>query len=176
MSSNSKTLLGFILVSLALFTAWALLGGQYRNIGAMRAAIVERDQLIAEREGVMKNVDTLYGQYQAHQRDISRFESVMPQNGNIAEIVSALDVISRQAGMQLIGIAVQGGNRNAQETTGSLTIPVQLLGSYESLSTFLGSIEQNLRLLDIISISIAPDPISVGLLHFEIQIVAYFVN
>jgi Tfp pilus assembly protein PilO len=101
----------------------------------------------------------------------------VPDSSSIAEIVSALDTISRQTGLQLVGIAVQGGSRGGDnEVSSNLTIPVQLVGGYESLAAFLNSVEQNLRLLDVISVSISPDTNNPALLHFDLQLFAYFVK
>lgn len=175
MNSNSKTLMGVVLVSAALFAGWALLGGQYRKINVLKAAITERDGIIAEREGVMKSVDSLYATYQQRQQDVDRFGKVVPDKSDVASLISSIDAISANAGLQLVGISVQGGGVD-KDASGTLLIPVQLLGNYESFNAFLEGIEKNLRLLNVTSIGISPDPVNPQLLNFDVQLSAYVVK
>lgn len=176
-NSNSKAFIGVSIVAVALFAGWALLGGQYRMVGVLKAAIAERDSIITERDEIMKNVDALYTQYDGRRQDIERFSFVVPDGGGVAEIISALDAIATRTGMQMTGVSVQGSSIGGEkQTSGALTIPVQLLGSYISFAAFLEGVEQNLRLLDVVSISISSDPTNPQLLRFDLQMTAYLVQ
>ena len=174
MSVSMKNLLGVLLIAMGLFLFWTFLVPEFRDIMAQREAIQERQDLLAERQELMTKINETYTQYQGRAGDIQKFSAVVPAKKSTAELISELEAIAGQSGMQLANISIQQGQSAGDYQV--LSINAELLGSYGSLLTFLGAAEQNIRLLDIDSINASAGEGGVTLPRFSLRAIVYFLK
>jgi len=137
-----------------------------------------RQALIEERNTELQNVAELGKQYQARQADIDKITAFMPEQKRIDQIISSVQQISSQAGLNLAGITTAAA-ADLGETAGykKLFVSFDVEGQYPSFVNFLKLLEQNLRLYDIFSIIGSPTTDVAGgrqgLINFSVQLNAY---
>lgn len=178
MSPTAKNYLGTLCIALGLFIVMAMAWPQYNHIGQLRAAIGEREIILAERQSLIEKVKTLESEFKKRENDVQRFGSVIPAKKSSAEIVTAIENIATTSGMQLSGLIMANKDANETDPYESLTIEINLNGSYPSLVNFLAALEQNLRLMDVTSIEagMAAVPSGQQALSFRVKVNAYFLK
>lgn len=176
MSPNAKNLAGVLLVALALFSVGGFVLPAYQGIASRRAAIEQRQDTVRERQGLISKVAKTYADYQQRVSDARKFTAIVPAKKSTAELVSELQAIAAQTGVQLAGLSLQ--EQPAASSKGgyrTLTLNTDLIGSYPSLISFLGAMERSIRLLDVASIDAATGEGGL-LLRFTIRATAYFLQ
>ncbi len=173
----NKDIIASIIFAVGCFLFFAIIVPQYETIADIRAVIVERQDLLVQRTIWRENVKNILAQYQSRQVDIDKLGLLLPEIKQIDQIISSLDPLSQQSGLQLKGLSVSvlnNANENQYKTT---LINPSLSGSYPSLVNFLSAAEKNLRLYDISEINIGHDSNSSGnSLNFDIKISAYNIK
>lgn len=169
-----KNLLGTLLIAAGLFLFWMFLVPEFRNVMARNEAIQQRRDLLAERQKLMAKIKEAYVQYQERAGDIRKFSAVVPVKKSTAELISELEAIAGQSGMQLTNISIQQGQSAGDYQV--LSINAELAGAYGSLLAFLGAAEQNVRLLDVDSINASAGEGGAALPRFSIRAIVYFLK
>ena len=176
--SPNKNYVGAGLIALALIGVWGWILPEYNKISELNIALNERQELYDSRSAIVKKIQDLNKEYQKRAADITRISSVLPSKKSLAEIVSAIDTLSIQNGLQLISAIIVDKSSGSQAGAYySLQIEIAMNGSYPGLLSFLRSAEKNLRIIDIISIDmtagLTDNP---GLLNFSMKGKAYYLK
>lgn len=176
--NTNKDYIGAGLVALALIGAWGWALPEYNKISELNDALNERQELYDSRSVIIKRIQDLNKEYQQRATDITRISSVLPNKKSLAEIVSAIDRLSTQSGLQLISATIAGKPSDSQVGTyNSLPIEITMGGSYPGLVNFLKSAEKNLRIIDITSMDAAAGSTdNPELLNFSIKGNAYYLK
>ena len=108
--------------------------------------------------------------------DVQKFSSIVPAKKSTAELVSELEAIAAQTGMQLSDVSMQEQSATADKGGGYrvLALNIGLTGNYASLISFLNAVEQNIRLMDVASIDAAMGGAG-SLMRFTIRATVYFL-
>src|SRR3990167_9774508 len=172
----NKNYTGAGLIALALIGAWGWVLPEYNKISELNVAVNERQELYDSRSVIVKRIQDLNKEYQQRAADITRISSVLPSKKSLAEMVSAIDKLSIQSGLQLSSATIAGKPSAGQESYNFLPIEVAMGGSYPGLVSFLQSAEKNLRIIDVTSIDAAAGAADIpGLLNFSIKGNAYYL-
>ncbi|MBI2068728.1 MAG: type 4a pilus biogenesis protein PilO [Candidatus Yanofskybacteria bacterium] len=174
----NKNYIGAGLVALALVGAWGWVLPEYNKMSELNVALEERQGLYDSRSAIIKRIQDLNKEYQQKAADITRISSVLPSKKGLAEMVSAVDKLSAQSGLQLISAVIAGKPSDSRVGAyNSLPIEIALSGSYAGLVSFLQSAEKNLRIMDITSLDAAAGAADKpGLLNFSIKGNAYYLK
>lgn len=174
----NKNYTGAGLIALALIGAWGWVLPEYNQISELNVALTERRELYDSRSAIVKRIQDLNKEYQQRAVDITRISSVLPSKKSLAEMVSAIERLSIQSGLQLISANIAGKPLDSQVGAyNSLPIEIAMGGSYPGLVSFLQSAEKNLRIIDITSIgATAGSADNPGLLNFSIKGNAYYLK
>lgn len=177
MSPTNKNYLGVTLVGLAVIIFWVACMPLWDNISLLNNSIAEKAKVFSERESVLKNIEGIHKQYQNRSADVGKISSVIPNKKSPAELVSSLEAIAKQSGLQLIEVTMGGAKKEGQELQ-TTSIELGLTGSYESFTAFLDLVEKNIRLLDVFEVSISQAAIPGGqiVLNFRVKINAYYLT
>ncbi|MBI3274279.1 MAG: type 4a pilus biogenesis protein PilO [Candidatus Colwellbacteria bacterium] len=177
MTPPSKNYLGIGLAGLAIITFWVLLMPLWDNLSLLKSSVAEKEKVFAEREDILKEIDKVNKQYQSRSVDVTKISSVIPNKKSPAELVSSIEIIAQQSGLQLVEITM-GGTKKEDKELQTASIELGLTGSYGSFTTFLGLLEKNIRLLDVFEISISQAAIPGGqvVLNFRAKINAYYLT
>ena len=174
--SPTKNYIGAGLIALALFGAWGWIFPGYNKMSELNAGITERQDLYESRSAIIKRIQDLNKEYQQKSADITKISAILPNKKSLAEVLSAIDKLSSQSGLQLVNVAVTGQPSNDPNSMYNvMPIELALSGNYLALENFLQSTEKNLRLIDIATIDAAGTD-RADLLNFSIRGNAYYLK
>lgn len=175
---TGKRIFGAFVVAIALFFAWPAVIGEWQYVSALRAAVAERTDLLAKRTDLLAKIKTAYAEYQSKvsSTDGAKFSALVPVRKDQAELVSALQDMATQAGIQLTEVRVTESQTAASKQYKTLSLTLTLSGTYASLRQFLGSVEQYVRVLNVDSIQTTVDTRNPGQLTFAIRADTYFLK
>ncbi len=170
----TKQYIGAGLIALGLFLVWMLAVPAYNKISAYQSAIHDRQATLDERSKIFQHIQDLNGQLRANVGDTRRFAAVIPTKKELAELISAIDRIALNAGIQVSEINVSE-NRQGKETYNSMSLSLKIVGQYANLLSFFDGIEKNIRLLDVLTTEISRD---VGSPTLSVKVIAnaYFLK
>lgn len=175
---DGKKIFGAFAVAIALFFFWPAVVGTWQQVSALRAAVAERRDLLTRRQEILATVSAAYQEYSAKlgAQDGQKFAALVPVRKDQAEIISAMQDIATSTGITLneVRVGEESAKQSAQFKT--LSLNLDLGGSYQSLRMFLTDLEQYVRLLNVDSIEVSEDARAAGRLKFAIKANAYFLK
>lgn len=176
--SPNKNYFGAGLIALALIGAWGWVLPEYNKISELNAALEERQELYDSRSAIIKKIKDMNKEYQQRAADVAKISSVLPSKKSLAEMVSTIDKLSAQSGLQLISATIAGKPSDSQAGAYNfLPIEISMGGGYPGLVRFLQSAEKNLRIIDVTSIDAAAGSAdNPGLLNFSMKGNAYYLK
>ncbi len=174
---NPKNIFGAFTLAIALFFFWPAVYGSWQETSAMRAALSERQQLLDARTDILTNAGEEYAKYQAAiSGDTGRnFVQLVPVKKNTAELVSAIQDIAQNSGVQLAQVQISEAKGKDTDPYKTLSLSIEMTGSYPSLRSFLSDLELYVRILNVSSIQVSADQSS-GQLRYSIKADSYFLK
>jgi Tfp pilus assembly protein PilO len=177
--SDGRKIFGAFTIAIALFFFWPAVIGSWNEVSALRTAAADRETLLARRTDILAKVDTGYAEYQRKltEQDGKKFAALVPVHKDSAELVSALQEIANGAGISIGQIRVAEGKATGTDQLNTLSLTIELGGSYTALRAFLSDLERYVRLLNVNMITVAGDGQSGNnKLRFTIRADAYFLK
>jgi len=171
-----RTYIGALLVAIAGIIFWVLLVPTYDNIMAQREAITERADILKNRGNIITNINALTQEYVNKSVDITRFAAIVPAQKSVPEIISSIQTLATQNGLQLTTITLSGGANKNTNSYQEQSIDLGLAGSYPAFKSFLMALEKNIRLIDIISLDASPTSDNSPIISFRIKGNAYYLK
>lgn len=157
-TKRALSLLGTIflfLASIVFFTAFV--SPEYNDINKLRGEFSVSQELYNEQTKIIDKVKALIEQYKgtAIIQDIAR---TLPQDEGTASIVHQLNGIAANSGVVLQSLNLQTmplrtvspNVPQGIKSIGTVQITLRIAGPYENFKTFLGRVETNIRLMDIV--------------------------
>lgn len=142
----------------------------YPDIGIMEEKIKNQELVVSNSKDILKRVEELVAFTEGNKIIVDKFDSVLPVNDDKANLLSSLDSLARLNNLSTHKIsfndntsAQQAGVEGTEINTGDFdtrTIKLSLRGSYASFKNFLDAIEKNVRVMDIVSVDLTPNPTS----------------
>lgn len=177
MTPANKNYLGIGLIGLALIVFWIFGMPAWDRISLLNDAIAEREDILSSRTDILRKIDDLNKQYQERSSDVAKISSVVPNAKSSAELVSTIEAITQQTGLQLVEITM-GGSGDQQQELQTVFVELGLIGNYPSLTAFLDFAEKNLRLIDVFELSASQTsvPGAQVVLNFRVKANAYYLN
>ena len=174
----SKNYIGAGLIAIAVVLFWALALPLYDGVSDLDTAIKEREDLLQSRNAIITNIKNLNKEYQKRIPEIAKLSAIVPSKKSVAEVLSAIDNVSFKNGVQLFSSAIIGQKTSdtAANPYNLLSLEMNLSGNYPGLTSFLRSLERNLRLMDIASIDTAAGSGNTSTLNFVIKGNAYYLK
>ena len=138
----------------------------YAEVSSLKADITQYDQALQQSREFQQLKQALLSRFNTFpSASLARLERLLPDHVDNVRLVLDLDQLAAQFGLAVqnviinrdeggsTGEAVLGGGDNAYD---SLTLQFSTVGSYEAFVSFIESLEQSLRIVDITSLSIDP--------------------
>ena len=177
MNIANKNYLGIGLIGLAVIVFWIFVMPVWDRMSLLNGAIAEREEILSSRKEILVRIDELNRQYQERSSDVNRISSVVPNAKSVAELVSTIEAITQQTGVQLVDLTMGGSGKEQQELQ-TILFEIGLIGNYPSLTALLDLAEKNLRMIDVqqINVSQASIPGAQTALSFRIKANAYYLN
>lgn len=173
----SKTLIASIIFAAGAFMFFVLVLPEFNAISNAKAALETRQLLLEERTAELKKVAEFEEQYMARQADIDKLTVMLPEKKRIDEVVSSIQQITSQSGLNLISMTTAGLTEAGIAGYKKIIVNFDLVGQYPAFVGFLKLLEQNLRLYDVFEIigSLATDTAGAAqnLVNFTVKLNAY---
>jgi len=161
-----------------------------QGILALRKQIEVAKQNFSERQAFIGKVDSLIDVYQKNEENIDKLDQILPAKEDIPNLIVQVEALVFEQGLILDQLNV---NSSAEDTgatvaeevrTGqaaanapkykTLNIDLGFTGDYSAMKNFLKATEENMRLIDIDSISITPEAEVVGIFKYQLTLKTYY--
>lgn len=164
------------MIKLSLSIIGLLLGGAaffmytqpgYDNARALEAEIDQYDQALEKATELQQIKQSLLSRYNAfNPADLDRLQKLLPDHVDNVRLVLDLDNLAARHGMALQNVVISnpaseggasgviGAIGTAQQKYDSLTLKFATLGSYGNFKVFLQDLENSLRIVDLVSLSL----------------------
>lgn len=169
---SSQNLLGSVLIAVALFMFFAFVLPVYDQIKATQIGINERQVSLIELQDALQKVQQLDSQLEGRVEEVEKLGGVIADEKRADEILSSVDAIANQNGVQILKFSMAQTGR--QEGFTVANVDLVLRGAYPSFRSFIEGLENNLRLFDVQSISISA-PAAGGFLNINIKFNLYYL-
>jgi len=152
-----------------------------------------QQELLAQKTDFIRTVEKLMEKYKNNQEILQKLDSILPNNKDIPNLLVQIEALANDSGIvfndMAISAAEEKASSKAQEVrtgevsqgnlpTGysAVSISLKLSASYESFKSFLRAVENNLRLVDVDSISFSNQAKEEGnnVFDFEMVLKTYY--
>jgi Tfp pilus assembly protein PilO len=174
--SSTRAYIGASLIAIAGILVWALVVPMYDTITAQNDALQERTSILEKRNGILANINALTKQYASHSMDIQRFASIVPAQKSVPELISAIQALASQNGLQMTTISLSGNENQDKNPYHAQSIDLGLTGTYPAFKSFLLALEKNIRLIDIVALDASPTSETSTAIGFRIKGNAYYLK
>ena len=142
----------------------------YDSLQSARAQSDEYDQALTKAAELQQLKQTLLSQYNAfNPADLDRLQKMLPDSVDNIRLILDLDNMAEAYGMALQNVVISAPSTptGAVSTTGgtkydSLILQFTTHGTYSQFKQFLGDLQQSLRIVDLVNLSIQPDATQSG--------------
>lgn len=176
--NNAKRIFGAFVAAVALFFVWPGIVGSWQSVQAWRTARAEREQLLTDRTKILAQVAS---EYQTYTTTIAgtagqTFDSLVPVRKDTAELLSAVQDIAQNSGVQVIEFRTSENRAKEGDAYRTLSLNMELTGAYVSMRSFLEGLEQYVRILTVDTIEVNSDARAPGTLRFAIRADTYYIK
>jgi Tfp pilus assembly protein PilO len=172
----NRAYVGASLIAIAGILFWVFLMPLYDNVMAQRDALADRATILENRNTILTNISALTKQYADRSSEIQRFASIVPAQKSVAELVSSVQALASQNGLQLTSLNLSADTNQGKNVYHSQSIDMGLSGNYLAFKSFLIALEHNLRIIDITSIDASPNNDNSSIIGFRIRGNAYYIK
>ena len=179
--------IGFILAGSVFF---AYTKPSYANVGLIKAQIARYDEALQKAAQLDALKNTLITKRNSFsQADLDRLKLMLPDHADNISLILELDSLASHYGMALENADVTadsstagGGEESAGDVIGNtpsystITLHFSTFGTYEHFRSFMRDLETSLRLVDLVSLTIAPDSAIKGSYTYDVTIKTYWLK
>ena len=165
-----KTIFSGIALALAFGIFFMYTQPTYDNIEVQKREVERYDEALGRAEELQQLKQTLLSRYNAfNPADLARLQRLLPDHVDNVRLVLDLDNLAAQHAMALQSVVISapggeaGGNSvlgaigSARQKFDSLTLRFSTRATYSLFVQFLESLESSLRVVDLVSLALAPD-------------------
>jgi Tfp pilus assembly protein PilO len=184
MKPSAKRLVG-ILTSLlllmgALMVYSSLVVPKYKEIQILRGERAAKTNLLRDESGSVEAVKRLLDRYESISSLRDNINLTLPNEEEVAAVVNQIQGISSSNGMLLNSLSIKPlsvmankGETDGVKPVGSMRVLVEMMGGYDSLETFLGALETNIRIMDVYSLQVTEGGTN-GPYKYQMEIDTYY--
>jgi len=149
---------------------------QYDAVKIIKEATKSRQTLLNEWIAGLNNVRELDRQAQTRQADIDKIKAFIPERKQIDEVVSSIQKITEQSGLQLSSITTSEVLLTGEAGYRKIFVSVDMLGAYPAFVNFLKLLEQSLRIYDVFETIAVASTTTSGKIIFTIKMNTYYLK
>jgi|SRR3989344_6850662 len=166
-----------------IFVFSALLRPAYREINQLRGDLASRSELLENQLRIVGEIGNLLDQYQSLAGTKEAISLALPNQEDYPTLMNQINALARTSGLNLSGVGINllPYRQTATALEGSnvpvvsvIQLNLTLRGSYQALKSFLGTLETNIRVMDLVSLSIAPSQLGGQDYSFSVVVNAYY--
>ncbi len=147
---------GFFVAALMIYAL--LVTPAYQNLNKMRGELLSRENVFKNQSEIIQKVKELLAQYQGSLKIQDSISLSLPGDPSASAIVSQVQAIANESGLLVQAISLQTQALKPSKISkdvkalGLVEVNARLIGPYEGLKRFLGSIATNVRVMDVVDL------------------------
>lgn len=141
----------FLVFSLVVYSNFIL--PEYGSIQQLRGALAAKKNLLSRQKIIFPKVQNLLAQFKGLSQLQETVSLALPLGEDSVSIFQQIQAIVRISGLTIEDLGINLMPLNDQKL-GELQATVKLSGNYSGIKAFLKAVEENVRLMDIISFQI----------------------
>ncbi len=159
-----------MLLTAAAVVYFTFIQSEYQTTMQLKGERDERVQFVAEQKENIKKINQLVNSYNDKVLAQHLVSVAMPVGPDVASIIAQINTLALSSNLQVQSFSVANSPvaaasasstkakeaENVRRPVGTLTFQVRVSGSYNDVKTFLGNIENNVRVMDVKNIALAP--------------------
>ena len=154
--------ISLVLVLAAIIIYFDLIQGAYSDIGNLRSTISSKSSLVTNQKQVISQLQTLVSTYQGETSFQNSISSILPLSPEAASALGILSGLAQASNLNLNSVSINNlGESSAAQGSlmnpiGTLGLTLNINGSYENITVFLGRLQTDQRLFDVSRLSLSP--------------------
>lgn len=189
----TRTLFSLIFVAAAGALFFLYTKPAYDQVRSIQEQITQYDQALVKAGELQRLKESLLSRFNAFNPvDVDRLHKLLPDHVDNVRLVLDLDTLASQHGFALQNVvinapvaAVQGRDQRQvvlgpnREVYDSLTLRFATGGTYPNFVQFMKALEESLRIVDVVALTIDPDSTPTGgepLYRFDITLRTYWLK
>lgn len=188
---------GFVIPLLVLVVAAAgyfYLLPKYKELKERKQVLSHKQDEVATQEAQLGGVKDLIADLKRKEAELAPLDEALPTAPAIPELLANLEALTQTSGLLAANLQItipptltraEGGSDQAQprrlegvlgstENLAVLQIDLIVKGQYLNLKTFLSNLEQNMRLLDVLSLTFTPAETETRTQEYALRIQTYY--
>ncbi len=179
---NRQILTTIVFIAIIIFFVWQYFLPTFDTVSALRAEAKTWQAKLDDTQNLSRKLAELKKKYVSLASEVDRVNQAITEQQDLPGLLVQLENLASQNGLILNNIAFGDSNDQKNKKPASLaagvktlSIDLSLNGSQNSLKAFLGSIESNLRIMDVSAISFnEPDASVTSGQDFSLSLSAYY--
>ncbi len=148
-----------------------------------RGETASKEAVFANQTNAVLEVQNIIAQIQSAEDFSQKVAFAVPRGTNVTEALYQIHSINQITQTDLLKFSVEsdpyisaGGDQTIVKRLGTLKITMSVRGEYESLKTFLESLETNIRVMNVTDAAIytADQPVQSGIYTLDLKVETYF--
>jgi Tfp pilus assembly protein PilO len=146
----------------------------------LRREIQIEEQKFSDKQELLIKMEELNQVYEENLEGAGKVAYIIPSGKDLPNLIVQLESVVFGSGLVLeeINFSETSSDQSEGQTKPVnykiLSVSLRLIGSYASFEGFLQTIEENMRLLDIMSIEFSPQTEGTDLFNFDVEIRGYY--
>ena len=183
---------GFIVPLLILViaaSAYFVLLPKYKALNEAKQVLVEKQTEVSEKEAQLQGVRDLISDLKSKKEQLASLDEALPDAPRVPELLANVESLSLSSGLLMSNLQLTIPQRSSGDSKatplvqgisgpldnlGIVQVDLILKGKYVNLKTFLTNLEQNLRLMDILSLTFTPIQEENDAQDFALKIQTYY--
>jgi len=161
-----------------------------QNILSVRKQIEAEKENFSQSQAFLEKVEGLIDVYEQNKESIDKMGDILPQEEDIPNLIVQVEALVFEQGLILDKLEINspteqaasgraeeiraGGQAATQQKYKTLNIDLGFTGDYWAMKNFLKATEENMRLIDIDSISLSPQEEASGIFTFTLTLKTYY--
>ena len=164
-----------------------------QSVLQLRTDIETQKQALIDKQDLFTRISKLSEAYKENKDNIDKMEMILPAKEDVPNLLVQVESLVFEQGLILNKLELSAPT---QESGGKAITPEEIMaqknsttkgykvlninlgftGDYSALKNFLKAVEENIRLIDVEVISIAPESEGMGIFKFDLSLKTYYQN
>lgn len=145
-----------------------------QEVLGLKKQIENQKKVLEEKQNLINTVEGLRSEYENNKETLDKLDYIVPGKQEIPNLIVQIEAIAAKGGLVLGEMRFKTEEKSSEKYN-TLIIELSLSGDYASFEKFLSTIEENIRLMDVESITFtSAESEGASLFNFGVIFNAYY--
>jgi len=178
-SRSSRTSVIIIVILLLAAVTYFFLIPQWGNLSSKQKEINDLRKQTENLKKTQKQLDDFVAKYKTLQEQVNTVNNTLPlEHADTPRLLANVEELSKLSGLRLTDIQIKEADADLPGQSTSVVeqeISIRLIGSYPAFQDFVLRLENNLRLMDVLSANLRTDAENANLVY-ELRVKTYYLK